>query len=99
MQAVKKVTSKKASPKKEASKKVNEFKTRSAIYFKQMSDDVKARLSEKAEQLGVANWVIAEKILENGLGIEKSGIDLNKWLGINANRARTGKPPKGNVTK
>lgn len=89
---------KKASPKKEASK-VNEFKTRSPIYLKQMSDDVKAKLSEKAEQLGVANWVIAEKILENGLGIEKSGINLNKWLGINANRARTGLPPKKKITK
>lgn len=94
-----KKTTKKASPKKEASKKVNEFKTRSAVFFKQMSDDVKARLAEKAEQLGVANWVVAEKILENGLGIDNSGIDLNKWLGINANRARTGLPPKAKITR
>lgn len=75
------------------------FKTRSSMYLKQMSDDVKAKLSEKATLLGVANWVVAEKILEMGLGIDKSGIDLNKWLGVNANRARTGKPHKKKIVK
>ena len=92
-------TTKKASPKKDASPKQNEFKTRSALYLRQMNDDVKANLAIKAEQLGVANWVIAEKILENGLGLDNNGIDLNKWLGINANRARTGKPYKKKTTK
>ena len=87
-------TIKKASPKKEAST----FKTRSPLFLKQMSDAVNAKVEEKAEQLGVAKWVVIETILESTLGID-TGVDLNKWLGVNANRARTGLPPKGKVKK
>lgn len=85
-----------ASDKKEAA--TSTFKTRSPMYCRQMSDDVKAHLEQKAGELNVATWLIVEKILENTFGIE-SGIDLNKWLGVNANRARTGKPYKKKVTK
>ena len=79
---------------------MSEFKTRSALYLRQMNDDVKAVLDDKAKALGVAQWLIVEKVLENALGIDTSNtIDLNKWLGVNAQRARTGKPYKKEVKR
>jgi hypothetical protein len=92
-------TPKKKVSKKEIPFKVNEFKTRSPMYLKQMSDDVNAKLEEKSGQLNIAKWLIIETILENALGIDKKGIDLNKFLGVNANRARTGKLARGKATK
>ena len=78
---------------------MEKFKTRSALYLRQMSDDVNKALNVKANELGVAKWVVVEKILETNLGIDKSGIDIHKWLGVNANTARTGKPHSKKLTK
>lgn len=70
-----------------------EFKTRSSLFLAQMNDDVKAVLEEKAADMGLAKWVIVEKILEIHLGIDTSeAVNLEKWLGINNSRARLGKP-------
>ena len=75
------------------------MKTRSSFYCRQMSDEVLAKLEKKATELNVAKWLLAEKILEDGLGIKSSGIDVAKWIGINNNNARTGLPYKKKVTK
>lgn len=73
-----------------ASIKINELETRSPLYLRRMSDDVKARLSERAKKFNVAEWVVAEVLLKDALGITKTGIDLNEFLGLDKNRARIG---------
>lgn len=75
------------------------IKTRSAMYLRQMNDDVKSVVTRKAEELGVANWVVVEKILESALDIKGERIDIKKYLGTNANRARLGKAYKAKPVK
>lgn len=66
-----------------------EFKSRSKLFFSQMSDDVHAALEKKSEELCVSKWLIAEKILESALGIDKK-VDLNAWLGVTPSRGKVG---------
>jgi hypothetical protein len=75
------------------------MKTRSAMYLRQLSDKVHAKLDSKATELGIAKWLLIEKILEDHLGIEDNELDLSKFLGINRNSARTGKPYKKKTVK
>lgn len=75
------------------------MKTRSSMYCRQMSDKVLVKIESKATELGIAKWLLVEKLLEDGLGIKDEGVDLGKFLGINKNNARTGLPYKKKATK
>lgn len=76
------------------------FKTRSSIYFYKMSDKVHAKLEEVEKNTGLAKWLIAEKILEDAFGLQSDeGIDIEKFLGVTAHRAKVGKARKKNITK
>lgn len=75
-----------------------EFKSRSKIFFSQMSDDVAFALDKKSAELCISKWLIAEKILESALGIDKK-IDLNEWLGVSRSRGKIGTPFKKKATK
>lgn len=70
------------------------IKTRSPLYLSQMSDQVKAKLEQLAKDVGVANWVVVESILEKSFKISsENNLDLSKFLG-GPNKARTGKRHK-----
>jgi len=76
------------------------FKTRSSLFLYKMSDAVKAKLEETEQKTGVAKWLIVEKILEDSFGIRPDeGIDIEKFLGVTAHRAKVGKSRKKAVTK
>ncbi len=76
------------------------FKTRSPMYLYKMSDKVKAKLEEAEQKSGIAKWLIVEKVLEDSFNLKSDeGIDIEKFLGINANRAKVGKARKKPITK
>lgn len=69
---------------------MSKIKTRSPLFCKQMSDEVKYHLNKKSKELSIANWLLIEVILEKSLGLDTSDhIDLSKWLGT-PQKLRTG---------
>lgn len=68
------------------------LKTRSTYYQRQMSDEVKVKIKRKADEMGIAQWLLVEMILENALGISnQDSLDVSKWLAGNHSKSRTGK--------
>lgn len=49
------------------------------LHLNQMSDRVQKKLTTLSNKTGMAKWVIAEKILEGGLGFKKD-FDINDWV-------------------
>lgn len=71
------------------------LKTRSALHLYKMSDDVKSKLAETEKATGLAQWLIVEKLLEDAFGIKSDeSINLEKFLGVTAHRAKVGKSRK-----
>ena len=69
-------------------------KTRSTLYCRQMSDDVKVKVSETAATMGIAQWLVIEKILESAFGIDdEDTFDVAKWI-TKHKRGSTGKAYK-----
>lgn len=77
-----------------------DLKTRSPLYLRHMSDEVKSKVNTTADQLKISNWLLVEKILEDYLGIKNTdSVDVTKFIGTNRHTARLGKPYKKKASK
>lgn len=75
-------------------------KTRSPMYLYKMSDKVQGKLDDAERKSGIAKWLIVEKILEDSFGLQSDeGLDIEKFLGVTAHRAKVGKARKKAITK
>lgn len=65
-----------------------DFKSRSPMYLRNMSDEVQTVLSELAKDLKQPRWLIMEKILEAAFNLDSNVQDVKVLLGIKTKKPK-----------